>query len=222
MNSLHLVQNWFEREAGRFDSIYEKDKPLYQKIGDALFHRVIHERFSLVINALGAQGATILDVGCGPGRYGVELARRGAARCLGVDMAAHMIEIARTEADRAGVGDRCEWTVLDFLSFKTTDTFSAVLAMGYYDYIDNPRPHLEKMMALSSRHVFASFPKRWEIRTPLRRARFALQGGFVRFYSRAEVISLFASTGNLRYLSLVDLGRDFVAIYDAGSATNGA
>src|SRR5207248_3178286 len=135
MRSLDLVHSWFDREAERFDAIYEKDKPLYQRLGDAIFRRVIHERYSLVVNAIGARDATLLDIGCGPGRYGVELARRGAKRCVGVDVAESMIEIARGDAERAGVAKRCEWVVSDFLSYKTKDTFDAVVAMGYFDYL---------------------------------------------------------------------------------------
>lgn len=218
MRSLDLVNSYFNREAERFDAIYEKDKPVHQQIGDALFRRVIHERYSLVVNAIGAPGSTMLDIGCGPGRYGVELARRGAARTVGVDVAANMIEIARREAERAGVGDRCEWVVSDFLSFSTKERFDAVVAMGYFDYLEDPRPHLAKMIELSKGHVFGSFPKRWTLRTGLRIARFKLARGYVRFYSRSDVIELFRSTGKLAYLSLVDLGRDYVAIYDAAGA----
>ncbi|HZS38716.1 MAG TPA: methyltransferase domain-containing protein [Polyangia bacterium] len=218
MRSLDLVNSYFNREAERFDAIYEKDKPVHQQIGDALFRRVIHERFSLVMNAIGAPGSTMLDVGCGPGRYGVELARRGAKRCVGVDVAANMIDIARAEAEKAGVADRCAWTVSDFLSFVTDEKFDAVVAMGYYDYLEDPTPHLRKMIELSNGRVFMSFPKRWTLRTGLRIARFKLQRGFVRFYSRREILDLFRSTGNLAFLSLVDLGRDYVAIYDAAGA----
>jgi 2-polyprenyl-3-methyl-5-hydroxy-6-metoxy-1,4-benzoquinol methylase len=218
MRSLDLVHSYFDREAERFDAIYEKDKPLYQQIGDALFRRVIHERFSLVVNAIGAPGRSFLDVGCGPGRYGIELARRGAARCLGVDVSASMIEIARTEAEKAGVAARCAWEVSDFLSFATEERFDAVAAMGYFDYLEDPRPHLEKLIAHSKGHVFASFPKRWTVRTGLRIVRFKLSRGFVRFYSRREVVDLFSSVGKLRYLSLIDLGRDLVAMYDVGAS----
>jgi hypothetical protein len=66
--------------------------------------------------------------------------------------------------------------------------------------------------------VFASFPKRLEVRAPLRALRFRLSKGFVRFYSRSEVLNLFSTAGALAYLAIVDLGRDYVAIYDAGAA----
>jgi hypothetical protein len=61
-------------------------------------------------------------------------------------------------------------------------------------------------------------PKRWTVRTGLRVVRFKLARGFVRFYSRGEVLSLFREAGEIACLALLDLGRDYVAIYDAGAA----
>jgi 2-polyprenyl-3-methyl-5-hydroxy-6-metoxy-1,4-benzoquinol methylase len=218
MRSLERVNSYFEREAERFDAIYERDKPLHQRLGDWLFRRVILERYSLVVNAVGAPGSSVLDVGCGPGRYGIELARRGARRCVGIDVAAGMIDVARREATRAGVGGRCEWVVSDFLSYRSAETFDAVVAMGYFDYLEDPLPHLRKMIAHARGRVFASFPKRWTVRTGLRVVRFRLARGFVRFYARGEVLALFREAGQVACLALVDLGRDYVAVYDAGAA----
>jgi 2-polyprenyl-3-methyl-5-hydroxy-6-metoxy-1,4-benzoquinol methylase len=217
MRSLDLVHRYFDREAARFDAIYDHDKPLHQRLGDAIFRRVILERYSLVVNAIGAPGSSVLDVGCGPGRYGIELARRGAARCLGIDVAAPMIEIARRESERAGLASRCAWQVTDYESFDTDERFDAVVAMGYFDYLEDPGRHLGKMMKHAKGRIFCSLPKRWTVRTGLRKVRFELENGFVRFYSRREALDLFATFGSLEFLSLVDLGRDYVAIYDRGA-----
>ena len=222
MRTLDLVHKYFDRQAERFDAIYEKDKPLHQQLGDLLFRRVILERFLLVVNAIGGAERSVLDVGCGPGRYGIELARRGAARCVGVDMAGPMIDIARREAEKATVANRCEWITSDWLSFPAEGTFDAVTAMGYFDYLEDPAPHLEKMIAHSHGRLFASFPKRWTLRTIPRALRFRLQRGYVRFYSRGEVLELFEAAAPLRYLSLVDLGRDFVAVLDVAGSRRGS
>ena len=194
-------------------------KPLFQQVGDALFRRVVLERYSLVINAIGAKNHRFLDVGCGSGRYGIELARRGAPKCVGVDVSREMIDLATTESARQGVTDRCVWHVDDWLSFRVDDRFDAIAAMGYFDYVESPRPHLEKMIdAAPTGRIFASFPKKYEIRVPVRKARFALERGYVRFYTREEILSLFSSIVGLEYVSLIDLGRDYVAIHDAGAA----
>lgn len=224
MQAHDLVKSWFGREAARFDAIYESDKPLHQQLGDALFRRVILERFSLVLNAISAPGRTILDVGTGPGRYPIELLKRGAERTLGIDIAPEMVEIARREAEQAGVGAKADWHVSEFLDWRGEDAdgalqqFDAVIAMGYFDYMADPEPQLAKMIRHCKGRVFASFPKRFELRTPLRILRFKLQNGFVRFYNRGEVVSLFRRVGKLPYLSVVDLGRDYIAIYDAAAA----
>lgn len=222
MGSLDLVRSYFGREAARFDAIYESDKPLHQRLGDALFRRVILERFSLVVNAIGGSVKTVLDVGTGPGRYPIELALRGAEHVTGVDVAAEMVDIARREAERAGVAARCTFTVSDFLGWQSSERFDASIAMGYFDYLEQPVPHLEKMIGHTRGRVFASFPKRWEVRAPLRLARFALARGFVRFYSKNEILELFGTVGQLPFLSLVDLGRDYIAVYDVGGAKNTA
>jgi hypothetical protein len=46
-------------------------------------------------------------------------------------------------------------------------------------------------------------------------------GGFVRFYSRGDVTALFREAGDTACLALVDPGRDYVAVYDAGVARFG-
>lgn len=49
-----------------------------------------------------APGTRVLDVGCGPGRHALELARRGH-RVVGVDVSQTFIDIARTSAEREGL-----------------------------------------------------------------------------------------------------------------------
>lgn len=216
--AVHLVQKYFEREAARFQAIYDHNKPLHQRLGDALFRRVILERFSLVVNAVAAPGASILDVGCGPGHYGVELARRGASRCHGVDISSEMLQLAQQRAEAAAVADRCTWDLSDFLAARVSEPFDVVLAMGYFDYLEDPLPHLQKMIGAARKQVFASFPKRWGLRAGMRKLRFQLAHGFVRFYTRREVLNLFRQCGNLAALSVVDLGRDNVVIYNTAAA----
>jgi 2-polyprenyl-3-methyl-5-hydroxy-6-metoxy-1,4-benzoquinol methylase len=218
MPSPSSVPEHFDRDAARFDAIYDGERSWLQRLGDRLLRGVVLERFRLAVNIVGAPGRAILDVGCGSGRYGIELARRGAARCVGIDAAPQMIAIARRRAEEAGVAPRCEWTVSEWLACPPPGTFDAVIAMGYFDYLPDPGPHLEKMIAAAQGHVLASFPKRWTLRTVSRKLRFRLAGTFVRFYSRREVLDLFRLTGEPQCLSLVDLGRDYVAIYNAASA----
>src|SRR5438477_13204006 len=112
MKSPELVRKYFDREAGRFDAIYEDRKPWHQRLVDRLFRRVVVERFRLVCNLAPLAGPwSALDVGCGSGRYAIAFARAGAVRVTGVDVSASMIHLAREEAVRSRVEDRCEFFV---------------------------------------------------------------------------------------------------------------
>ncbi|MDH4063059.1 MAG: methyltransferase domain-containing protein [Acidobacteriota bacterium] len=214
MNPQDVVRDYFDREAKRFDAIYETDKSLVQRTVDRVFRGVVLERFHLICTLAPSPGPwTALDVGCGSGRYSVALAKSGAIRVVGVDGAAQMIELARTAAREAGVADRCDFEVTGFLERPADERFDVVVATGYFDYLDDPLPHLQRMVAMGRHRLFLSFPKRWEPRVLVRRVRFWLEKGFVRFYAKREVEALMQAAGipKDRY-ALIDLGRDWIAV----------
>jgi 2-polyprenyl-3-methyl-5-hydroxy-6-metoxy-1,4-benzoquinol methylase len=215
MNSASRVQRHFDADSVRFDAIYEETKPPLQRFVDRKIRGVVTERLRITRVLAPQPGPwSVLDVGCGSGRFDVALAKDGATRALGIDFAPKMIELARADAERSGVADRCAFEVANFLEFDARDEkFDVVLAMGYFDYVEDARPHLEKMVRLCKGRVFASFPKRWEWRVPIRRVRFALHGGFVRFYSRGEVDALTRATGLAEgRAAVLDLGRDYLLV----------
>lgn len=216
MTIQELVRDYFNREARRFDAIYVSEKPIIQRAVDSL-RKVVVERFRLVCSLAPLPGAwTALDVGCGSGRYSIAFARAGAANVVGVDVAASMTELALEEAKRAGVTDRCSFVTAPFLDFHSDQKFDVVVAMGYFDYLSDPAGHLRRMLDLCRGRVFMSVPKRWEIRVPIRKLRFAFEKGFVRFYSRGELDQLMADTGvSSDRWSVIDLGRDWVAVIRA-------
>jgi 2-polyprenyl-3-methyl-5-hydroxy-6-metoxy-1,4-benzoquinol methylase len=156
---------------------------------------------------------TVLDVGCGSGRFSVSLALRGAARVCGVDVSERMVSLSRTFAAAHGVADRCEFLATDFLKTSDSERFDVVLTLGYFDYVQDARPHLEKMLRQCRVRLFASFPKRFDFRVPSRFLRIRLAGGFVRFYSRSEVLALLASAKvTPDRFALIDLGRDYFVV----------
>ena len=210
----HVVRDYFDRTAARFDAIYETRTSLGRRLIDRWYRGVVLERFHLICNLAPSPGPwTVLDVGCGSGRYCVALALAGAARVLGVDGAAQMIAIAERAAQQAGVADRCRFETKGFLELDIHDRFDVVVATGYFDYLDDPGAHLRKMLAMGRHRLFLSFPKRWEWRVPVRKARFWMDRGFVRFYSKADIDALFAEAGlPPERWSLIDLGRDWIAV----------
>jgi 2-polyprenyl-3-methyl-5-hydroxy-6-metoxy-1,4-benzoquinol methylase len=214
MPSPDRVQRHFDKDAVRFDAIYEKKKPLHQRLVDRMFRGVVLERFKLVCN-LAPQDSpwSVLDVGCGSGRYGIALAREGAARCVGLDFSEKMIALAREDAARSRLADRCAFEVCEFLDYRGAGPFEVVLAMGYFDYMRDPLPHLRKMAQLCGGRIFASFPKRWEYRAPSRKMRFLVQNAFVRFYSRTDVERLVAEAGiPSERASIISYDRDWILV----------
>jgi 2-polyprenyl-3-methyl-5-hydroxy-6-metoxy-1,4-benzoquinol methylase len=62
----------------------------------------------------GIEGATLLEIGCGPGYLHRALLRLGASRATGVDLSAGMLAIARAGAQAEGLAERTAYVQGDF------------------------------------------------------------------------------------------------------------
>ena len=214
MSSLKRVQTYFDREAERFDAIYEDEKPWSQRAIDRLFRGVVRKRLEIVRTLSPQPGEwTALDVGCGTGRFGIALAEQGARHVVGIDISEQMVDMGRQEATARRVADRCEFRATDYLSTDASERFDVVLALGYFDYIADPQPHLSRMVEQARVRVFASFPKRFDFRVPTRILRIRSSGGYVRFYGASDVERLVRGAGVPRgAYTVLDLGRDFFLV----------
>src|SRR5262245_12826582 len=86
----------FAAESDRWDLIYAENPPWLVRAWDRWARKNVRQRFARTFELCGPlAGASVLDVGCGSGRYLVEAAARGATRIVGVDVAGPMIECAR-------------------------------------------------------------------------------------------------------------------------------
>jgi SAM-dependent methyltransferase len=153
------TQGFFHRYANDFDAIYSNRGGLINGAVNNLFRKSMKLRFIKSIEGCQPiEGKTVLDVGCGPGHYSITLAQRGAARVVGLDFAAGMLQIAREHADQAGVGDRCEFRTGDFLQYPAGEPFDYVIVMGFMDYMTDPRRVVGKALSLARHKAFFSFP----------------------------------------------------------------
>ena len=79
-------------------------------------------------------GTAILDLGCGPGRHSLELARRGYG-VTGVDRTAYFLEKARTVAKQEELD--VEFVQADMRSFKRKNSFEGAISLftsfGYFE-----------------------------------------------------------------------------------------
>jgi S-adenosylmethionine-diacylgycerolhomoserine-N-methlytransferase len=70
------------------------------------------------------EGATVLELGCGTGRNLIAAAKRyPQARFFGVDISEHMLETARQNVERAGLGDRIVFRQGDAADPAAADAF---------------------------------------------------------------------------------------------------
>jgi len=65
------------------------------------------------IEAVGIEGRSVIDVGCGTGDLALALLARGATTARGVDLGRGAIESARALADERGLADRTTFDVGD-------------------------------------------------------------------------------------------------------------
>jgi cyclopropane fatty-acyl-phospholipid synthase-like methyltransferase len=71
------------------------------------------QEVAFLTEVLGLEpGMTVLDVGCGPGRHAVALAKAGIA-VIAVDISERFLEVGEDVAVREGVSDLIEWHRLD-------------------------------------------------------------------------------------------------------------
>jgi ubiquinone/menaquinone biosynthesis C-methylase UbiE len=195
-NDLEAQRDYWNAETDRFDSIYSQAKGKLAVVLDKTFRRDMYERFAYTLdNAQPIEGRSFLDVGCGTGRYALELARYNAEHVVGIDISERMIEVCRERAREEGLAARTSFVRSDLLNFEPAGSFDVCLGIGLFDYIRDPLPVLAKMREVTRYAAILSFPRRWTWRAPLRKSRLAVKGCYVRFYSLREVSELLDSAG---------------------------
>src|SRR5260370_42596243 len=78
----------------------------------------------------------------------------GAQRTVGLDFAAGMVEIAKENAERAGVGNRCQFLLGDFMSYASDCKFDDAVGMAFMDYIERPELFTDKGLPTTDRKSF--------------------------------------------------------------------
>ena len=106
----------------------------------------LHWRIAAEIGALAPEGR-VLDVGCGPGRIAVRLAKVApAARVVGIDVLPDMIDRASAHAVRAGVADRTEFRVADVAALPfPDDSFDVAISTFSLHHWPDPKVGLAEV-----------------------------------------------------------------------------
>ena len=72
------------------------------------------------LSSSGFSDASLLDIGCGTGYLHQRLLQAGAARAVGVDLSAEMLEQARVRAREQGLAERTDYREGDFVELSNT------------------------------------------------------------------------------------------------------
>ncbi len=206
---------FFDRYAGDFNAIYGNENTLTNRVVNRLFRRSMRLRYDLSIAGCDPiRGRTVLDVGCGPGHYSVELARRGARRVLGIDFADGMLELSRKAAARAGVGDNCTFERRDFFKEDLGERFDYVIAMGFMDYVEDAAGIVRKVVSLATSRAFFSFPLDGGLLAWQRKVRYRSRCALY-MYTEERVRGLFAGIPGVR-LDVRPISRDLFVTAHVG------
>jgi SAM-dependent methyltransferase len=188
-SSIEIQARFWDHESQAFDAIYSHKKTALSNWLDRVFRKDMYDRFRFAMDhSEPIANRSVLDLGCGSGRYAIACAAAGASRVLGIDIAPRMLELAQSLAAEQGVADRCSFQHTDVLSLDAESKFDVILAIGLFDYIRDPLPALRKIRNLTAGRAIISFPRLWTWRAVPRKLRLALRGCDVYFYSRAAIL----------------------------------
>jgi len=126
------VTSYYDTVAGDYDDAFYRRPDPYPPL--QYRHRHI---LDLLDGEQPETGATVLDIGCGPGEMAADLAKRGW--CVhGIDISSSMIDIARGNV-RSALGDDNDVALdvgdIENLSFPDA-FFDAVVCAGVIEYLD--------------------------------------------------------------------------------------
>ena len=202
-------ETYFDDRATRFAAFYGNER-----VARLLGRGPLFDRLRGAIDILTTSGAQrVLDVGCGSGPLFAPLAARGIA-VVGIDPAAAMVELAQREA--APLGGLVTVATRRWEDIDESDAYDAAVALGVFDYVDEPADLLARMGRAAPR-VIASFPSPG-VRVRLRQVRYGARGVHVHGYSR-DRISAVAARAGMHAVELKPLGRaGFLAHFERAAS----
>ena len=107
-------------------------------------------KFRRFADALPADlgGKSVLDIGCNAGFYSMEMARRGAARVVGIDSDARYLAQGRLAAETLGFAERIEFRELSVYDVGALgERFDLVIFMGVFYHLRHPLLALDLIRA---------------------------------------------------------------------------
>ena len=199
---------FFDSYARDFEAIYGNKNTPVNRVVNHYFRKSMRLRYERTIAGCSPiEGRSVLDIGCGPGHYSVELARRGAGEVLGIDFAEGMIKLATDRARAAGVEDRCTFVLGDILQAEIDKKYEYTIVMGFMDYVEDPHTVIERIIAVTGSKAFISFPVAGGVLGWQRKLRYK-QRCPLYLYDEARLRDIFRRYRDVRF-EIAPAARDF-------------
>ena len=205
------VKEFFQGYAQDFDGIYthNAERGFLGRLIDNTFRKSMFLRFQEVLqNTADSRIQTILDVGCGSGRYCVEFLKQGK-RVVGMDLAEGMLELARQAVAGSPLAQNASFLQGDYLQHEFHERFDAACLMGFFDYIQDPVAVFRKLKREVTKELYASFPRSSGLLAKQRKLRYALRRCPLYLYSARDIEAIMEACGVEKQYVLKDLGRDY-------------
>lgn len=149
-------QNYWNDRSFKFANYYENPSKF-----DLVFRKPIFRRFNRVLELCRSfKDTSVLDIGSGPGINSINLLKYGNVSFVtGIDFAPNMIEYSINYAEKNDMSNRCKFIEGDFMKYDWKETkFDISIALGVFDYIDNPEEFISKMAKVSKKAFAISWP----------------------------------------------------------------
>lgn len=154
------TRRYFEKRADAFDRLYTSRSMVMG------LRRGPQRGRELAASVVAQHRAPdVLDVGCGPGRVAEAVIDAGAATYVGIDFSPRMLALAGA---RLNGNEAVELLESNFLDLDLPRTFDVVLALGLFDYLEDPAHAAAWMRSHCSSTLLVSFT-RWDwVKAPVR------------------------------------------------------
>ena len=162
-----------------------------------LFRRKTFQRRTAIVKDLlaahGVAGKRVLDLGSGSGEVSLVAARLGAS-VTGLDIVPDMVELARGEAQRAGLADRAAFRVHDVVTDPVPDA-DVTMMIGVIEYYSDLTPILAKVAGATRELVVICDTRGPWWRRTMRYALARMKHFYLHYHSPDSVARIMAGNG---------------------------
>lgn len=217
MTDEQKVKQHFEKSIESFDLLYTEKKGRLRRLIDKKLRYDNYERYELTLQeCINIKAKRVLDIGCGSGRYCIDLAKLGAEKVVGIDLAEKSIQMACKYAGDSGVSNVCSFISGNFKEYTFDSLFHISIAIGVMDYVADPVLLIQKMAEVTTEKLIMSFPSKSTYRMAIRKTRYWLKGCPLYFYDRNKIEKILTKSNiqnwSIKKLSGMDNSGDYFVV----------